>query len=576
MKRYFYIFLIPFILLLVFFIPSLRQLCDVGIYKIYQRLSKPIVTNNLILISASSQDFQSKGIWPWGKKWPYYFLSYLLDWDIKGIILTPEFIKKLHIAENHYNIRQILDHDKIYLTFNENNFIKGINYHGHLSYHGDRIIKIPVYLKKNNKNYPFIAYIIESKKALSLPQNFKFKFLVSSKILYPYPQLTLEEVALGGFLKESGYYYEKFESLLTSGKWVLVGLKDENLNLLAGILNAAFNAELKLILAEHYLLISSLIVLLLLFFVIKFFAKSHILHLTFTILLTLFFSLHYVMWQKFSFWLAPSSFFSLLIFGYMQSVAYIYIRNKEKRRKREETKLARVIKEKEIFPASTVKLEGLILSVTRYRSETVGGDFYQFLEFPNRELGIIVGWVPGEGLKRVEYILEVIQNWRNNASLYKEPNKVFQVMNNNLFQYAENGNYVSCLYMLIDAKKRIVKYSNAGHDPVIVVSPKDEFMFLQTEEPTPLGIARDIIYPEKVLHLNPGSLLIAYSGRIFQDLKEQDPKIIKIFELIKDRPSDHPTHLADEIFHEMMRQFHGKIEEEWFLLLIKIEDEKRS
>ena len=268
--------------------------------------------------------------------------------------------------------------------------------------------------------------------------------------------------------------------------------------------------------------------------------------------------------------LAPVVTFAFL--GFMVSVLEQEYELRIHRKERKETQLARMLKEKEILPHSVLASNGALVSVTRYKMDKVGGDFYQFLEFAKGELGVALGWVPGSGVERVRHIMEIVHSWRDFASVYKEPGKVIQVLNNSLFKYAEEGKYATFLYLLYDAKKGFLKYVNAGHDPLIFVNRKEEVKIISAQEPTPLGVARDVPFYEGEIDLTAigNAMFIGYSGGISRLISDSGGFKSEFLQNFRNYLAHDADKLADEIFSDFLKHYSKKPEEEWSLLTLKI------
>jgi hypothetical protein len=580
-------------LLILFLFSGIGNYFDVKLYHFYSNIEKAKITKKPLVVGISLDTFLKDSIWPWKENWPTYLIEYILDKKVRGIIIGPQLLNKFNLMGKLDKITSFMEKENIYFVFDSKDYIKNLDYKGHLDFLTNSFIKIPIIEEKNGKKYFPIGLQLARKQGRIKLTKKETKFLffngrrwvkfpkkgflylpyISSKPFIYYKDF---DIVLNGFLKSNGYSSDLINDSIFKNNWVFLEAVNKNLTKESTVISSFINGNLKIALSTSFSIYIGLVIFLLLsifFFSLRKFSFITSFFIGFIISSLL---IHYYLFHNFSLWFSYSYtlFFSILAFS--EIGIYRYIRRKEKKIKKEETKLARLLKEKEILPASTVKLDGVVLSVTRYRTEKVGGDFYQFLEFPQGELGIIIGWAPGEGLDRVKYIMEVVQGWRNNASIYKDPNKVFQVLNNNLFMHAEDAKYATAIYLLIDSKKQTMKYVNAGHDPLILISNNTrEIELLETKEPTPLGIARDIVFPERIIRLNIGSIMIAYSGGISDSLDKEKLELTKVFEPIKKYIDKDPTHLVDEIFNDLLKIIHGKSNEEWSLLLLKVQNGKK-
>jgi hypothetical protein len=246
---------------------------------------------------------------------------------------------------------------------------------------------------------------------------------------------------------------------------------------------------------------------------------------------------------------------------------------KSERRKIQELKLAHLLKERQLMPAALDAVDGLKIGVTRYKSGKVHGDFFQFLQLSDTRFGILIGYAPGEGLDTVNYLIKSVNEWRANAHLYQGTNRVFQIINNTLFTEANRGFYLTAIYLIIDVEKMTITYSNAGHDPIIFIPNQvEKVRIIESEDPTPLGIARNISFDERMFQITKNDLIIIYTGGLWL-LKNQygqkfDPQ--KLAELVIKQKDFEPAHIVDNLFKEVIRFAHGSHLDSWSLLTIGI------
>jgi serine phosphatase RsbU (regulator of sigma subunit) len=125
--------------------------------------------------------------------------------------------------------------------------------------------------------------------------------------------------------------------------------------------------------------------------------------------------------------------------------------------------------------------------------------------------------------------------------------------------------------MLYDAKKGSLRYVNAGHDPLLYISRRErQTRVLEAEDPTPVGVARDILFLEEEIYLDPGDMLIGYSGGISDLIYKEGGFKPEFLNGLKDYLNQKPDQLVDEVFQDLLKFYPNKPGEEWSLLILKI------
>ncbi|MDD5614509.1 MAG: hypothetical protein PHQ54_05510, partial [Candidatus Omnitrophica bacterium] len=380
--------------------------------------------DNIVAISVDENNFTQNHLWPWEDNWANYLASFILDLKPSKLILDPDFIKNVPDSES---LSGIFKSDKVIVPYRDDLKDLNIDFNSHIVYENNKGI---FYTFSWYKNMPSVALLLSGQKQDIDGKSRKIYFM-PGRVSDIVPA---SSIALFGVLRKEGYRDRNVARLKDS--IVFLGVDGKGFKETLAFLSAYIAGDVFSMLDRWFSIYLALFLFSVLYIVMK---PLKLKQIVFIFLLAVF---GWFVFHKFYFnisrnyiELGPVITFSILALSIvMMEKKYDYeIEKKEKR----EAQLARILKEKEVLPHSTLSSDGASVSVTRYKTDHVGGDFYQFLEFSKGELGVILGWVPGAGLDRVRYIMDIVHSWRDFASIYKEPNKVIQVLNNSLFKYAE-------------------------------------------------------------------------------------------------------------------------------------------
>ncbi len=97
-------------------------------------------------------------------------------------------------------------------------------------------------------------------------------------------------------------------------------------------------------------------------------------------------------------------------------------------------------------------------------AKEVGGDFYDFLVFGNKQLGIIIGDVSGKGVPAALVMAMTCTMLRTAAHEMASPGEVLARVNDLLTLQVPSGTFVTCFYGLLDLQSGQLRFANAGHD----------------------------------------------------------------------------------------------------------------
>jgi sigma-B regulation protein RsbU (phosphoserine phosphatase) len=132
--------------------------------------------------------------------------------------------------------------------------------------------------------------------------------------------------------------------------------------------------------------------------------------------------------------------------------------------------LARRIQER-LLPQSTPVLPTVDLAGATVPAGAIGGDSYDFLALAPRTLGIAVADVCGKGLPAALLLAGVQAGLRSRADRNESPAATLGRVNDELVAVSQPEKFVCMAYARLDARRRTLRWANAGLDPPIVVHP---------------------------------------------------------------------------------------------------------
>ena len=150
-------------------------------------------------------------------------------------------------------------------------------------------------------------------------------------------------------------------------------------------------------------------------------------------------------------------------------------------------------------------------------ASSVGGDFFDFIEFSENEIGFTVGDVSGKGIPAALFMARMVSDFRLYTQIYHEPSHVLKVLNNLLFERTHRGMFVTTVYGILNPSAGEFTFSNAGHHPIIKVgaNPK-KVELLDGNSGIPLGIKQDFEFHQETIRLKEGDSLILITDGVIE------------------------------------------------------------
>ncbi len=165
-----------------------------------------------------------------------------------------------------------------------------------------------------------------------------------------------------------------------------------------------------------------------------------------------------------------------------------------------------------LLPKSSPYIPGFVISGLTVPAGAVGGDWYDFIPFPDGRWGLVLADVSGKGMAAALLMSATRGMLRSLAEACCTPAEVLTKLNGLLVEDFPAGKFVTLVYAALDPATRTVTFANAGHLHPLFIDEGGPH-FLDTERGLPLGLSCGD-YSETTVALSPGSRLVFYSDGI--------------------------------------------------------------
>ena len=198
--------------------------------------------------------------------------------------------------------------------------------------------------------------------------------------------------------------------------------------------------------------------------------------------------------------------------GQVVENARLYEEEQALHRMKEEVRLAATI-QLDLLPKSSPSVTGYDIAGTSIPAQLVGGDYFDFIPVDAEHLAVCLADVSGKGLPASLLMANVQATLRGQTLTSPSASVCVQRANRLLHQSTSPEKFVTLFYGLLDIKRHVITYCNAGQD--------NPFHFSDKSEPTRLGtggivlsIMEEFPYKEESVSLLPGDIIVMYSDGI--------------------------------------------------------------
>ncbi|HWX67766.1 MAG TPA: SpoIIE family protein phosphatase [Rhodanobacter sp.] len=146
-------------------------------------------------------------------------------------------------------------------------------------------------------------------------------------------------------------------------------------------------------------------------------------------------------------------------------------------------------------------------------ARSVGGDLYSYFMLDDRRFYIMVGDVSDKGIPAALFMARAITLAKALAPRARSPERLLQLLNQELCRNNDGCMFVSLLCALLDTVSGNLVMASAGHEPPVLWG-NDAPRLLEFDTGAALGLDEEATYPVQRLQLRPGETLLMYTDGI--------------------------------------------------------------
>lgn len=192
--------------------------------------------------------------------------------------------------------------------------------------------------------------------------------------------------------------------------------------------------------------------------------------------------------------------------------AELYKQLIEKRRLKAQLDIAREV-QLELLPDNDPQLEGFDMCAYIFAAEEVSGDYYDWVKMSDDQIALIVADAVGKGIPAALLMAFLRATLRAGVQIGYAPQIAFAKAGNLLWDSVESHQFITAIYGILDSTNKTFVYSNAGHNPPLLLKPNGEHRFVEYGD-LPLGMFKDTHYHQHFIRLEQGQILVLYTDGI--------------------------------------------------------------
>jgi sigma-B regulation protein RsbU (phosphoserine phosphatase) len=180
----------------------------------------------------------------------------------------------------------------------------------------------------------------------------------------------------------------------------------------------------------------------------------------------------------------------------------------------EEIQLAAEVQQN-ILPRSIPTVAGVEFAARMYPAKIVAGDYYGFLELADGQIGLVIADVSGKGVAAGLLMPCIEVALRMDAPRFPRTNDLLENFNDVVHQLTSGDRFISLFYGKLRPGTRSLEYTNAGHNPPLVIRGCQDPIPLDKGGPV-LGVVPGSRYDTEQIDLRTGDVLVLFTDGVVE------------------------------------------------------------
>ena len=146
-------------------------------------------------------------------------------------------------------------------------------------------------------------------------------------------------------------------------------------------------------------------------------------------------------------------------------------------------------------------------------AKEVGGDMYDFLR-AGRTVYFAVGDVSGKGVPAALYMAISRSLFHYVSGMSMSTSSIVSCINSSFCSGNESNMFITMFVGRLDLDTRELVFCNAGHNPIIVISPSGEARYIHAKSNLAAGVFDEFQYEKESIIIEKGSRLLIYTDGV--------------------------------------------------------------
>ena len=174
-----------------------------------------------------------------------------------------------------------------------------------------------------------------------------------------------------------------------------------------------------------------------------------------------------------------------------------------------------------LLPKEIPQIDGHQVFGAWQPASAVGGDYFDVLGFGRRRLALCIADVVGKGMPAALLMSNLQAAVKAFATEALPPRDLAAKVNHVLASNIAANKFITFFYGLHDGERRLLRYTNAGHNPPVLLRPDGSHLRLH-EGGAVLGVFQEWSYEQAEVEFGPGDRLVLFTDGVTEASNARD------------------------------------------------------
>ncbi len=228
--------------------------------------------------------------------------------------------------------------------------------------------------------------------------------------------------------------------------------------------------------------------------------------------------------------------------------------------------------QRRLLPQETPHIPGLEIATAWHPARAVGGDYFDLIRFDDSRLAFCIGDVMGKGTPAALLMASTRTAVRGAASREIPPQELCRKINSHVYEDVSGSRFVTLFYGDIDMNARRLSYTNAGHNPPLLVRQGGQISRLMAGG-MPLGAFPQADYEQSSVSLQPGDRFLFFTDGLTEVCHPEGEEFgeDRLIRLLMEHRGESAAVLRENLMNAVSDFSLGRFEDDTTLMVIAVE-----